>query len=93
MHITTTPTLQVRVKGIKVYAHQSISNHFPFNRREEKTALHRACARGHKDVVKLLLSYGAPPDGNPTVDKTPLFETCYKGSVGFFSQQIAFNDI
>ena len=51
--------------------------------REEKTALHRACIKGHYDIVKLLLSYGAPPDGNPLSDRTPLFETCYKGMVKF----------
>lgn len=46
-----------------------------------KTALHRACARGHPNIVTLLLSH-PDIDANPQSETgiTPFFEVCYKGT-------------
>mmetsp|Transcript_434 Transcript_434/g.1082 ORF Transcript_434/g.1082 Transcript_434/m.1082 type:complete len:240 (+) Transcript_434:31-750(+) len=48
---------------------------------DRRTALHRACAAGHVEVAKFLLSSGASPDAGPDDEEwTPLHSSASRGS-------------
>ena len=49
---------------------------------QKETALHKAAARGHKDVVQLLLSKGASTEVMDVFNSTPLHNAAWNGYTG-----------